>query len=85
VNRQDLLEILREELIRDDAYDLEGGHVPEVYTLGEAHGRWFVYYSERGLETGRRDFASESEACQYLLEVLRKDPTTRAGTPVEKR
>ena len=75
MNRQELREALRSECIRDDAYDLNGGHLPEKYTLGEADGKWFVYYSERGLESGKQEFASETDACTYLLNKLKKDPT----------
>ena len=64
-----------QERIRDNAYDLNGGHLSETYTLGEANGRWFVYYSERGLESGKKEFATETEACEYLLNKLKKDPT----------
>jgi hypothetical protein len=46
MNKQDLLEALRKEGVRDDAYDLSGGHLSEVLTLAEAYGKWFVYYSE---------------------------------------
>jgi hypothetical protein len=77
VNRQQLQAALREENIRDDAYDLNGGHMSETLTLSERDGRWVVYYSERGLESGKREFATESEACQNLLSRLRNDPTTR--------
>ena len=77
MNRQELRDALREERIRDDAYDLDGGHLPETYTLSEAHGKWFVYYSERGLEGGKKEFASETEACEYLLNKLKKDPTSQ--------
>jgi hypothetical protein len=63
--------------IREDAYDLNGGHLPERYTLCESGGTWSVYYSERGLETGKKEFATEMEACEYLLRQIMKDPTTR--------
>jgi len=75
VNKQKLLEALRKENIREDAYDLNGGHLAETYTLKEAHGKWAVYYSEHGLESNRREFGSESEACEFFLNKLRKDPT----------
>jgi len=75
MNKQDLLEALHKEGIPDDAYDLSGGHSPEVYTLAEAYGRWFVYYSEKGLESGKKEFATETEACEYFLNDLRNDPT----------
>jgi hypothetical protein len=77
MNRDQLRRTLREEGIRDDAYDLTGGHYSETYTLSEANGRWFVYYSERGLESNKKEFSSETAACEYLLEQLRMDPTTR--------
>jgi hypothetical protein len=78
MTKSELQKILRSEYIRQDAYDLDGGHRTETYTLGEAQGRWFVYYSERGLESGRKDFATESEACEYFLNWLRRDPTVRS-------
>jgi hypothetical protein len=77
VNRQQLQATLREQNIRDNAYDLNGGHMPETYTLSERDDRWVVYYSERGLESGKREFATESEACQNLLNQIMNDPTTR--------
>ena len=77
MNRQQLQATLREQNIRDNAYDLNGGHMPETYTLGERGDRWLVYYSERGLESGKREFATESEACQNLLSQIMNDPTTR--------
>jgi len=75
MNRQELREALRGEQIRDDVYDLYGGHLPETLTLSEANGKWFVYYSEQGLESGKKEFVSETEACEYLLNKLKKDPT----------
>jgi len=77
VNRQQLQATLREENVRDDAYSLNGGHMPEAYTLSQRDDRWVVYYSERSLESGKREFATESEACQKLLNQIRNDPTTR--------
>jgi hypothetical protein len=77
VNSQQLQETLRQENVRDNAYDLNGGHMPETYTLSERDNKWVVYYSERGLESGKREFPTESEACQHLLSQIRNDPTTR--------
>jgi hypothetical protein len=78
MNRQELRELLRNECIREDAYDLNGGHLSETYTLSEAYGRWFVYYSEHGLESGKKEFTSETDACEYLLNKLKRDPTAHA-------
>ena len=78
MNIQDLETILRNENIREDAYDLSGGHRPETYTLRRGSGEeWFYYYSEKGQESGRKQFPTESEACDYLLNKLRADPNTK--------
>jgi len=82
MNKQQLREILSKECIRDDVYDLDGGHPDEVYTLHEQNGCWLVYYSERGLKSEKKEFGTESEACEYLLNKLREDPTTRGDAPV---
>ena len=78
-NRHELAGILRQEGFRPDAYDLEGGCQDERYCLGESCGVWSVYYSERGLQSGKKVFGCESEACEYLLELLRKDSSARAS------
>ncbi len=77
MNKDELSRILKQEGFRPDAYDLEGGDQDERYCLGESRGVWSVYYSERGLQSGKRDFGGEKEACEYLLQLLRKDPSTR--------
>ena len=79
MNIQDLETILRDENIREDAYDLSGGHRPETYTLRRGSGgEWFYYYSEKGQESDRRQFRTESDACEYILAKLRADPNTKA-------
>ena len=75
MSKHELRETLRREGVRDDAYNLDGGYADETLTLDEANGHWFVYYCERGTRTGPTEFATEAEACVYLLNKLRKDPT----------
>jgi hypothetical protein len=79
MNRTRLQELAKQEGIRDDAYSLDGGLPSERYALEIAEGGWHVYFSERGLRTGIKRFETESEACEYLLETLLADPTTREG------
>jgi len=81
MDRQQLRAILHEENIAENAYDLNGGHLSERYTIGEDHGTWFFYYSERGLESGRKEFLSESDACEHILKQLIDDSTTRIRKP----
>lgn len=61
--------------VRNDAYCLEDDE-NEAYCLRQSPWGWYVYYSERGMENRRKDFSSESEACEYLLAWILKDPTT---------
>ena len=77
MTREELSDALRSFRVRDDAYELTGGHPVEKYTLSEVYSRWFVYYSERGHENGKREFAREEDACDYLLHLILNDPTTR--------
>jgi hypothetical protein len=78
MNKSELSQILRQEGFRPDAYNLEGGFPDESYSLEESNGVWSVYYSERGLKTGKKDFSNESAACVYLLQLLRKDASTQS-------
>ena len=77
MNKAALAAILEDEGIHSNAYGLDGGHPSEAYVLAEDGYVWSVYYSERGLETSKRTFPSEAEACLHLLTVLRGDSTAR--------
>ena len=77
MNKEELLQALQNAAIREDAFDLNGGHLSETYTLSESYGRWFVYYSEKGVESGKKEFATQAQACEHLFKVLMNDPTTR--------
>jgi hypothetical protein len=76
VDRSELLTALDCDGINPNTYSLDGGHPPERYVLAHQPGGWSVYYSERGLETGRADFGAEDEACRHLLQLLRSDQAT---------
>ena len=78
MDREELRQRLDEAGVRPESYHLYGDHKPERYVLLEQGQLWSVFYSERGLETGRRTFDNESEACGYLFGLLTRDPTTRA-------
>ena len=47
----------------------------DKYHLVSSGGVWQVYYSERGRKWGYRELNSESDACQYLWNLLEKDET----------
>jgi hypothetical protein len=77
MNKQSLQEVLRREGFRPDCYDLNGGLLPERLTLSKEDSHWCVYYSEHGQESGKQCFATEEEACDYLLAALREDPNAK--------
>ncbi|MGH8491408.1 MAG: hypothetical protein ACREXS_21750 [Gammaproteobacteria bacterium] len=47
----------------------------DKYHLVSSEGVWQVYYSERGHKWDYREFNSESDACEYLWNLLEKDET----------
>ena len=47
----------------------------EQYRLEKDGNSWVTYYYERGNKVALREFASEEEACDHFLEILRRDPT----------
>ena len=70
---EELKKKLDELNIQQDLYSLMiGGFPNEAYCLIKNEDGWEVYYSERGNKRGTRQFASESDACEYLEERLRK-------------
>lgn len=76
MTREDFFEDVRKAKIRSNAFILDG-EGDECYVLSGNESHWSVYYSERGLETQRCQFDSESTALKHLLEMLKNDPSTR--------
>jgi hypothetical protein len=81
MNREQLRHVLCDERIRDSTYSLTAANFDpdEALCLRPEGNGWAVYCSERGLQTGKILFSCESDACSYVLEQLRGDPTTRVG------
>jgi len=78
VTRAELKTRLRREGIRDNAFDLDGLQLDEVYCLDAAPTGWTVYYRERGIRRDEHVLGSEDEACQLVLRWILADPATRA-------
>lgn len=77
MNRDDLLARLDEDSIDPRSYDLIEGGRPESYVLRLRDGKWEVFYSERGLQSGLHSFDHEVEANMYFFNLVSADPTTR--------
>jgi hypothetical protein len=74
MNLAELQTILAGEGIDPSRYALDprdlAAHV-SAYRIGIHHKHWCVWYAEHGYMTEEHRFASEDEACRYLLDVLR--------------
>lgn len=80
MNRTQLLQFLDSQNISREAYRLDGSWCNECYRLEDLGHGWAVYYAERGLRSGERHFETEDEACDFLLNRLLSDPSTRTGS-----
>jgi len=77
MNKEQLRQGLEECGGRAYSYSLDGPS-DEAYCLDGGANSWSVYYYERGIESGKKVFSNECDACQYLLGVLKNDPTTQS-------
>ncbi len=76
MTRQQFFEAIQKAGIRSSAFDLDG-QGDECYVLSGNESHWSVYYSERGLETKKRNFGSEVAALNHLFGMLKNDRSTR--------
>ncbi len=76
MNKAQLRLELQNSGVRTNSYSLDEPS-DETYCLNGGDVSWSVYYFERGIESGKKMFATESDACIYLLGLLRNDPTAK--------
>lgn len=55
-----------------ELYSIMVGGLPNERLCMVKASYWQVYYSEKGLKTGLREFQTESEACEYFLEKMKR-------------
>jgi len=77
MNKDDLQRKLVEEKFNPRSYSLEDKQKDEALCLRCENGKWCVFYSEKGLQTGKECFDDESSACEFFLDEMRSDPTTK--------
>ena len=65
--RAELTKILYDLGVPPEIYRLDGTHYELAHVLAEENGRWRVFVSERGDESGAMEFSNEREACTFLL------------------
>lgn len=77
MNKDDLHRKLTEERFNPRSYSLDEEQKDEALCLRLDNGQWCVYYSEKGLQTGKEYFKDENFACEFFLDEMRSDPTTK--------
>ncbi len=77
MNKEQLRTVLITENFNPGSYSLGDESKDEVLCLRLDENGWCVFYSERGLQTGKKYFPDESSACEHFLDEMRSDPTTK--------
>jgi hypothetical protein len=70
-------QLLIDEGFNPESFSLRDEHKDEALCLRQTDKEWCIFYSERGLQTGKICFVEEAQACQEFLTKMRSDPTTR--------
>lgn len=63
----------KEHLVPSHLYNLKGGSHKGRICLGKSSDNfWEVYFSEKKEKIGLTRFATENEACQHMMDEIRK-------------
>ena len=63
----------KEHLVPSHLYNLKGGARTNRICLGRSKDNiWEVYFSEKKNKIGLMRFATENEACQHMMDEIRK-------------
>ena len=70
---KDLKKFFKEHLVPSHLYNLKGGSRSNRICLGKSEeNMWEVYFSEKKNKIGLMQFATENEACQHMMDEIRK-------------
>jgi len=58
-------------------YSVFQGSSDECYCLKDTPSGFVTFYSERGKHVSEREFAAETEACEYFLQWVLHDSSVR--------
>lgn len=73
MNRQELKYNLDKLNVYPGFYSLNGELLPDRIVLYENYTKWEVFYfDERGNQTNKQFFLSESDACNYIYEQFKE-------------
>ena len=70
---KELKVFFKEHLVPSHLYNLKGGSRSNRICLGKSEeNMWEVYFSEKKNKVGLMQFATENEACQHMMDEIRK-------------
>lgn len=84
MNRYELQTLLDREGISRAAYSLDGGPSQAPYAIDLTGLGWKVCHFECGTRVEEKAFGSEDRACNYLLNLLLRDTSTRGSIPSQQ-
>lgn len=58
--------------IPQELYSIMAGGLPNEKLCIAKEDKWQVYYSERGRKSGLNLFETESEACEFFLQKMKR-------------
>jgi hypothetical protein len=73
MTRAELSKMLYELDVPPSRYRLDGTHLEQAFVLAHRDGRWVVFLSERGGESGPVEFDDEELACVHFFGSLCAD------------
>lgn len=58
--------------VGESKYGLQKSLADYQFVLDKENDKWIVFYYERGIKSSMTTFYNESDACNYLLEMILK-------------
>jgi hypothetical protein len=72
MKKSELLKVLKNKNVPSTSYSLEGIKDGECLCLLEKKGKWQVVYNSRGNIISIADFQTESEACDFIYNEMKR-------------
>ena len=69
---KELKVFFKEHLVPSHLYNLKGAHGGRICIGKSKENKWEVYFSEKKNKIGLMQFATENEACQHMMDEIRK-------------
>lgn len=72
MDRSELAGVLASEGFAPDSYALHGSDRNDTLNIEQQGSKFVIYYSERGTRNVLHEFPTESEACDYFLNLMHR-------------